>query len=195
MGEHCHDVFCELACSVATRIVKDRENASCSLDDERHEPESNSRESVPMGYHDFRDSSAHASFQKGAQPRPLEVDSGSDVGNEFVIWIPRPQVILLPFKIRLLFRGRHPRVHELRAIRLMIAPDGHEVSSMTSDGLSMLDTTGVRPVTKGLFTHFEMFDSFCWLEPPNILGHFTCDFLNLLIVRNLPPCPRDALQV
>ena len=116
-----------------------------------------------MGYHDAFDSSAHASFQNGAESWPLEVDSGSDVGNDLVIGKPGPQEIFLPFKITSLFRRRDSRVGDVRlgagatARAITVADDS--IPSVTSRGLSMLNVPPIRPVPKCLFGNAKVFDS------------------------------------
>ena len=102
-----------------------------------------------MGYHDLRDSSAHASVQKGSESWPLEIDSGSDIGNDFVIWKPFPQESLLPFKITFLFGRRDPGVCEICSATGIDGAGiaGNSIPSVSPAGVSMLNMTPICPVS------------------------------------------------
>lgn len=77
------------------------------------EIEAKSRKPVSVGNHNFFEIAAERGVQNGTQAGALVVESGADVGDDFVVRIRGSEISKLPFEISTLTRRGDPPVDDL----------------------------------------------------------------------------------
>ena len=113
-----------------------------------------------MGNHNFFDGSFKDSFQNGLKSRSFEVDTRSNIGNNFVSFIPLTLEILdLSGKIFLLFFAGDPTIEDLSTFfGYNFLPN--VIPSMPSFGCNKLDFTLEGPQSDGFPVNFIVFTGF-----------------------------------
>jgi hypothetical protein len=114
-GGNCHEVFGELPGSFLLIIrIENHESDVTGLEKPLKEVKGNATESVSVGNHNFFDQSSACLVQNGTQPFPLEVDAGSNVGNDGMAGVLLAGVLDLMGEVSLLLlvAGGDPAVYE-----------------------------------------------------------------------------------
>lgn len=87
-------------------VVENHESAVVLVEDPLDEFEAEAAEAVSVGNAHLSYSAFKDSFQKGAQTLSLEVDAGTDIGDDLIVWVVPAHFVCLPFEVvPLLGRG------------------------------------------------------------------------------------------
>jgi hypothetical protein len=97
-------------------LVKNQEFDPKFLKEAFQEVVGETTQSVFVGKNNLRDIAFDAEVQKPLEARALPVEPGSNVGDEFIVWVLVPEELLLTFEIWLLLCGRDSGVEDALSV-------------------------------------------------------------------------------
>ena len=152
--------------------VEDAEVCAGASEDGFDEFKAKAGKSVAMGHDNLIDASLHALFHHHGESFSLEVDSGSDVSDDFVIWELIAEELDLAREVVLLMRAGDTGVDDIFGVgaddalsswtivddfRFFRNKGGDVVEALSGTASDTSDTTLFRPVAEGLVTDAKDF--------------------------------------
>ncbi len=144
-----HEIFCELLFRRLDDLVLNHEFAISTSTDPLQEIERKPAEPIPVCDHKFLDSSVEYGVHHFKESFSLEVESGSDILDNFVARETFSRDVLLPFEIVFLLGRADSTVVYLSSGGLVVEDCGFCVSEVVSLGLDIVDFPEIPPSFEG----------------------------------------------